>query len=75
MRHARVVKPTIWNIRVLIETDNESVVQTKVAAISEILCPAAELGDPQHTCDPAWFIVTRPLSRKKSRRWRSLLNR
>jgi hypothetical protein len=75
MRHARIVKPTIWNIRVLIESDDESVVQTKVAAISEILCPGADLGDPQHNCDPAWFIVTSPLSRKKSKRWRSLLNR
>lgn len=65
----------MWNIRVLIETDDESVVHNIVDVTSETLCPAVGLRDPQHACDPPWFMVTSPLRRKKSKRWRSLLNR
>jgi hypothetical protein len=69
------MKPTIWNIRVLIETDDEAVVEAKVNAITEILCPSAGLRNAEHMCDPPWFIVTIPLRPKKSKRWRPLLNR
>jgi hypothetical protein len=68
------MKPTVWNIRVLVETDDEGVVQNKVEAIKEILCPSAGLNDPEHACDPPWFIVTSPLRRKKSKQWRPVLN-
>jgi len=69
------VRPTIWNIKVMIETDDPSVVEATVDAFAEKLCgPEAEQG-PDHRCDPPWFIVSSPLSKKKARRWRSMLNR
>ena len=74
-RHAREVKPTIWNIRVLIETDDETVVTAKANAIIEILCPSAGVVDAEHTCNAPWFVVTSPLRQKKSKQWTSLLNR
>ena len=67
--------PTIWNIRVLIETDDAAVVDAKIEAIAEAMCgPENSLG-PEHRCDPPWFIVSGPMRKKKAKAWRKLLNR
>ena len=69
------MRPTIWNIRVMLETDDEAVVQAKIDAIAESMCgPEDQLGS-DHRCDPPWFIVSGPLGKKKAKRWRKLLNR
>ena len=52
------MRPKVWNIRVLIETDDEAVVDAKVEAIEEVLCASSNLRDPKHRCDPPWFIIT-----------------
>lgn len=59
----------------LIETDDEAVVEETADKISELLCATETLGDPDHRCDPAWLIVSGPMSSKKTKRWRGLLNR
>jgi hypothetical protein len=69
------VSPRIWSIKVLIETDDDAVVEYTVDKISELLCATERLGDPDHRCDPPWFIVSGPMSRQRTKRWRGLLNR
>jgi hypothetical protein len=69
------MRPTIWKITVLVESDDDAVVNAKIDAIRETLCgPEEELG-PEHRCDPPWFIVSGPMRKKKAKRWRKLLNR
>jgi hypothetical protein len=71
----RSMRPTIWNIKVMVETDDFEVVRTKIDHIKEALCgPEHSLG-PDHQCDPPWYIVTSPMARKKAKRWRKVLNR
>ena len=69
------MRPTIWNIRVLIETDDAAVVDAKLKAIGEAMCGPEELLGPEHRCDPPWFIVSSPMRKKKAKPWRKLLNR
>ena len=69
------MRPTIWNIRVMIETNDDSVVQATTDAIRKTLCGPEHLLGPEHRCDPPWFIVTSPLNKKKAKGWRQLLNR
>lgn len=69
------MRPTVWNIEVLIQTDDDAVVEATTDAIAALMCgPEHELG-LEHRCDPPWFIVASPLKKRKAKRWRSLLNR
>ena len=72
---ACAVRPTLWNIRLVIETDDEKLVQAKVDEIAGSMCGPDDQLPLDHTCDPPWFIVSRPMRKKKAKRWRSLLNR
>jgi len=69
------VRPTLWNIRLVIETDDEKVVQAKVYEIAESMCGPEDQLCRDHRCDPPWFIVSTMMRKKKAKHWRSLLNR
>ena len=69
------MRPTIWNIRVMIETDDDEVVEATIDAIGEALCGPEDTLGLEHRCDPPWFIISSPLDKKKAKRWRKMLNR
>jgi hypothetical protein len=69
------VRPTLWNIRVLVETDDDEVLRAKIDALGELFCGPEDQIGRDHRCDPPWFIVSSPMSKKKAKRWRKLLNR
>lgn len=68
--------PTMWEIRLFIETDDVSVVEAIEESIETAHCgPENEL-PPEHRCDPPWFIVrTEMANDEDSAVWRVLLNR
>ena len=69
------MRPTIWKITVLVETDDHTVLDGKLDAIAEAMCGSEAMLGPDHRCDPPWFIVSNSMSKKKAKRWRDLLNR
>jgi hypothetical protein len=56
----------------MVETDDDEVVRAKIDTIGESFCGPEDLLDPDHRCDPPWFIVSSPMSKKKAKRWRKL---
>ena len=69
------MRPTLWKIQVMVESDDEAVVHAKIDAIAELMCgPEDQLG-PDHRCDPPWLIVSSPMRKKKAKQWRKMLNR
>ncbi len=69
------MRPTMWKIKVLVESNDDAIVDAKIDAIREALCGPEDTLDPDHRCDPPWLIVSGPMRKKKAKRWRKLLNR
>lgn len=69
------MRPTIWKITVLVETDDYAILDSKLDAIKEALCGPEDMLGPEHRCDPPWYMITTSMTKKKAKRWRDLLNR
>jgi len=67
---------TLWEIRLLIETDDPGERERSTDSLANILCP---LPVSEHDeCPTPWFIVATPLEHlddEEAERWRDVLNR
>jgi hypothetical protein len=50
----------IWEIRLLVETDDPSELERLADAVALVACPE-ESSDPDHTCRIPWFVVSSEL--------------
>ncbi len=67
-----MAKPSIFQIKLLVETDDEDEVERLAEAVGLVVCPQDD-PSPSHACPVPWFVVTSELEDPES--WRDLLNR
>jgi hypothetical protein len=65
-------KPPLHEIRLLLETDDESEIERLSDAIASLACPHRPSDD--HRCAIPWLVVSAPVEKAK-KWWRDLLNR
>ena len=68
-----VLVPQIWNVQLLVETDDESEVGRIADAVGKVACPEEPASD--HVCRIPWFLITTLLDEDDANRWREDLNR
>lgn len=66
-----VSRPPIFQIKVLVETDDLAELEALADAIGKVVCPAG--ASSGHACRIPWFVITSPVDKPK--KWRDLLNR
>jgi hypothetical protein len=65
----------IWEVRLLIETDDEADVERIADAVGKAACPHDALAEPDHACPVPWFVIRSPLYDQEASFWRDALNR
>ena len=63
----------IWQIQLLVETDDSAEVAKLADAVARVACP--EDAAQEHACRVPWHVETSLLSARKRRAWRDELNR
>ena len=62
----------IWQIRLLVESDDAAEVERLAQAVGRVACPEDD-PSPQHVCPVPWFVVTSEA--EDAEEWREVLNR
>jgi UDP-N-acetylglucosamine pyrophosphorylase len=63
----------VFEVKLLIETDDETAVDTFAEAITKLACSMGDFED--HTCPLPWFVMTSELDDQQADEVRELLNR
>jgi hypothetical protein len=66
--------PTIHEIKVLVELDDEKQLDLLVDRIGQVCCDKPH-DTPEEKCTVPWFIVASPLDDDEAASWRDELNR
>ena len=75
-KRARLTGPRIYEIKLIVETDDEGEVERLTDAIQAAVCPVTdEAVAVDHACRVPWFVVRTELSAKNAEAWRGTLNR
>jgi len=64
----------LYEIRVLVEAEDQEEVDALVAATERLICPYDVAQHPDHRCPRRWFIITRSLDEDEAGELRELLN-
>lgn len=75
-RRTRQTGPSMYAIRLIVETDDEAEVERLTEAICAVACPVdTDHLSADHVCRIPWFVITSTMSAKDAEGWRDLLNR
>lgn len=70
------VPKSLWQIKLIIESDDEAEVDRIADEVSRVACPTLPVDTAaDHECEIPWIVVTSPLEGDDAVGWRETLNR